>query len=364
MVAKDYLNGIVSNRLHGLNVATGVEYFTPVPITASFASGGKTYVFNNLSQVNRSGLLLSKGVLYIAFGSNGVANGKGLQQGWVLAYSAATSNSVPKLRGAFDNEPGRGAGGIWQTGGGLSADSAGNVYTETADGPFIAGTNFGQSVLKLTLTSGGLKLADWFTPFDWSNLWKHDGDLTISPLILPIQSGTHPYLAIAAGKAGTIYVLDRTKMGQVCTTCTQGDTQIVQELRGALGSAGGIIQSFAYWNETIYTPHPGFSIKAWTLSGGLLPSTPTAESNVSYYCHSGVVSANGTKNGILWELSGSNSGAQLAAFDALTLQEIYSAGQAGTRDLLPAAAHFAKLMEVHGKVYVGTNSSLVVFGLL
>ena len=131
VVAKDYLHGIVSNRLHGLNVATGMEAFTPILIAASFASGGKTYVFNNLSQVNRPALLLASGILYIAFGSNGVASGKGHQQGWVLAYSVKTSTSMVKLLGAFNDEPGKGSGGVRQTGGGLSADAIGKVCSRS-----------------------------------------------------------------------------------------------------------------------------------------------------------------------------------------------------------------------------------------
>jgi len=363
VIAKDYLHGIVSNRLYGLNVATGAEKFTPILIAASFISGGTTYVLNNLPQVNRSALLLANGVLYIAFGSNGVTNGKGLEQGWVLAYSAATSTSIPKLRGAFNDEPGKCCAAIWQTGGGISADSAGNVYAATGDGIFSPGTNFGESVLKLKLTSSGLKLADWFTPYNWYDLWKHDEDLTTSPLILPTQSGAHPNLAIACGKAGTIYVLDRTNMGHICSTCTTTDTQIVQEIPGAAYGT----QSFTFWNETLYTYGIGgtgyLPIKAWTIRRGLLSSTPTAESNVPGAWHSGVVSSNGTGNAILWIVTGAGSIARLAAFDAVTLQRIYFSTQAGTRDLLPAASHFSKLMEVHGKVYVGTNSSLAVFGL-
>jgi hypothetical protein len=360
VIAKDYLHTIVSNRLYGLNVATGAEKFTPVPIAASFVSGGKTYVFDNPTQVNRPALLLANSILYIAFGSDG---SNGAEQGWVLAYSAATSTSIPKFRGAFNDEPGTCCAAIWQTGGGLSADTDGYVYAATGDGPVpSAGTNFGASVIKLRLTSSGLKMADWFTPYNWDYLWKHDLDLTTSPLILPTQSGAHPDLTIATGKVGTIYVLDRTNMGHLCTACTTTDTQIVQELPDAVGNGS---QSFAYWNETVYTFGGSSSIKAWTLRGGLLPSTPTAESNVRFgLWHSGIVSASATSNGILWQLEGPPSNAQLDAFDAITLQEIYSARQAGTRDLLPATAHFAQLMEVNGKVYVGTNSSLVVFGLL
>jgi hypothetical protein len=90
IVAKDYLNGTVSIRFYGLSVTTGARKFNPVIISANFENGGNTYIFNNLTQVNRPALLLSRGVIYIAFGSNG---GNGLEQGWVIAYSAATSAS-------------------------------------------------------------------------------------------------------------------------------------------------------------------------------------------------------------------------------------------------------------------------------
>lgn len=91
--------------------------------------------------------------------------------------------------------------------------------------------------------------------------------------------------------------------------------------------------------------------------------TPTAESNVIGALHSGIVSANGTRKAILWIVAGPLSVARMKAFDAITLQQIYSSTDAGNRDLLPAAAH-SKVKQVNGKVYVGTNSSLEVFGLL
>lgn len=130
----------------------------------------------------------------------------------------------------------------------MAAHIAGYVYAVTGDGTVSPGTNLGESVLKLKLTSSGLTLADWFTPYNWNDLWLQDGDLTTTPLLLPTQSGAHPNLAIAGGKAGTTYVLDRTNMGHLCSTCTTSDTQIVQELPGAAYGT----QSFAYWNETVY----------------------------------------------------------------------------------------------------------------
>ncbi len=359
VVAKDYLNGVVTNRLYGLSVTTGAQKFVPVPIAATFASGGNTYTFNNLTQVNRPALLQSNGVIYIAFGGNG---GDGSEQGWVIAYNAATANSSrPTLAGAFDDEPGHYWAAIWQKGAGLSADSEGYIYGETGEGAVIPGTNFGVSVLKLNPASTSLTLADWFTPYNWSYLNTNDMDLNDSVLILPDQPGSHPYLAIAVGKEGTVYVLDRTNMGHLCSTCTVGDTQIVQELPNLVGPHTG---SFVYWNDRVYSTGVSTPIMAWSLNNGLLSTTAVAQTSHKFAGgHSPVLSANGTSNGVLWQLQGSGSNA-LTAFDALTLKRIYGADQSNGRDALPPFPHFAQLLEVNGKVYVGTNSSLVVFGLL
>jgi hypothetical protein len=58
------------------------------------------------------------------------------------------------------------------------------------------------------------------------------------------------------------------------------------------------------------------------------------------------------------------SGLYLKAFDAKTLVKLYTSGQAANgRDLLPAVPHFSNFVVANGKVYVGTNNVLVVYGL-
>jgi len=115
-------------------------------------------------------------------------------------------------------------------GGGLSADSASNIYGETGEGNFTPGTNFGSSVFRVTQSGNSLQVADWFTPWNQDFLSKNDLDLNDAVLVLPDQPGSHPHLALAVGKEGTVYVLDRDNMGKYCASCTAGDTQIVQEL--------------------------------------------------------------------------------------------------------------------------------------
>jgi len=270
-----------------------------------------------------------------------------------MAYNSTTLEPM----GAFDVEPGQSAAAVWMRGGGLSADSQGYIYGATADGPFAAGTNFGQSVFKLIQSGSTLQLSDWFTPFNEAYLDYNDLDMSEPVLVLPYQLGANPYLAVAVGKEGTIYLLNRDNMGHFCSGC-ESDTQIVQELTAFAPETGAL----AYWNNAIYTTADGQPIKAVALTDGVLAKTPFAQTKLGVASgHSPVISANGSTDGILWQLNGSN----MTAYNATTLARLYMSSEAaGKWDVLPTLPHFANLVVANGKVYVGTNDSLVVFGLL
>ena len=75
-----------------------------------------------------------------------------------------------------------------------------------------------------------------------------------------------------------------------------------------------------------------------------------------------VISANGSNDGIFWNLGG---GGVLFALDAKTLSLLYRSDQAANRrDTVPPLAHFATPMVADSKVFIGTQNSLVVYGLL
>jgi hypothetical protein len=86
----------------------------------------------------------------------------------------------------------------------------------------------------------------------------------------------------------------------------------------------------------------------------VLGAKPVVQSAKVDSGHSPVISANGNTAGILWQITGSS----ISAFDAIKLQRIYGSGK------LPSLPHFANLVVANGKVYVGTNDSLLVYGLL
>ncbi len=353
VVAKTYENGkSFVHRLHALDVTTGLEKSgSPVVIAASYEYNGQNIVFVDRMQVNRPALRLNNGNLYIAFGSNGCRSGK--EEGWVMAYNAATLQQV----GAFDDEPTSSAAAVWQRGGGLAIDSDGYLYAATADGPFTDGVDFGESIFKLSQGDGTLDLADWFTPWNEADLNSHDQDLSQPVLILPDQSGPYPHLAAEVGKEGTIYLLNRDGMGQFCSTCQSGDTQIPQELQKIVPNTGALV----YWNNAIYTSANSSPITALPFINGVIGTTPLAQSKKVSSGHSPVISSNGSSNGILWQLNGKD----LCAFDATTLVELYKSVKAHNhQDALPNLPHYANIMVNNGKLYVGTNNSLYVFGLV
>ncbi len=157
---------------------------------------------------------------------------------------------------------------------------------------------------------------------------------------------------VGGGKGGTLYLLNRDNLGQYCNGCTS-DPQIVQEIP----SFGSLKSTSAYWNNTVYAAG-GNGITAFSLEGGFL--TPITSSSKLGSLSSPVISANGNTNGILWVMN-SNI---LYAFNALNLSTpLYTSNASGPRDVLDKLAHFGPMTEANGKVYVGTTTQLVVFGL-
>jgi hypothetical protein len=355
--------------LHALDITSGGEKFgAPILIKASVSSINGTLSFNPLSQMQRPALLLSNGTVFIAFGSNGCDL---KDHGWLMAYSASSLGQV----GVFNASPDVSAGdAIWMSGDGPAADSNGYIYLVTANGDFdisTGGSDYGDSVVKLQLTSNGLSVADYFTPFDQGNMEENDLDLgSGGAMLLPPQSGTYQNLLIAAGKTGTVYVINEQDLGQYDID-GDNNNQIPQSIANALLQEYG---TAAYWNNMVYFSAHNDYLKAFSLTNGVLSSTPVAQSSTHYQVVGvPVVSANASTNGIVWLVRFvKNNGTEgLYAYNATpsgaTLPELYDTSQNASRDTLGGTAHFATPIIANGKVYVGTaatQSQLKAYGLL
>ncbi len=350
LVAETYENSQVVHRLHALDITTGSEKLGgPTTITASYTFNGVNTVFADAYQMNRPALLRVSGQIFIAWGSNGVNSPS---QGWVMSYSASTLKPL----GALTLEPGKLLASIWHKGAGLAADSLGNIFALTGEGPYVAGSNLSMSVVKFNFTNG-LRLADYFTPYNRQTLNSNDFDLT-GLVVLPQNSSPFPREMIAIGKEGTIYLLNRDALGGLCATCTSGDTQIVQEIPQGAGKSGG---NPTFWNNRVYFTPQASPVLVYTLRNGTL-TLPPLQSPISMSGggHS-FVTSNGNNNGILWVINGNG----FRAMDAISLNTLYTNSQApNQRDSLPPLPHFPSPIVADGKLFVGTTNSLVTYGLL
>ena len=375
LVAKTVDNGTVHHRLHALDITSGAEKFGgPVLINASTTYlsplTGKTYTttFNSLHQLNRPGLLLQNGTVYIAFGSNSCNDGN---TGWVLSYNAASLSQMA----VFNTSPQHGLVSIWQSGNGIAADESGNIFVETGESCVtcydvnVGGATYANSIVELDPNT--LDVTQFFTPYDVAFLNKNDEDLSSTGvLVLPdIQGGTTPHELVAGGKQGFVYVLNRDDMGSYNgATCTSGPTcdNVLEEfgvIPGELPTKARdvLFSSPVYWNNTVYFAPNASPVLAYPVSNGSVPlGTPLTTTQKLVGAHSPSISANGNTNGVLWVMSGGN----LDAFNATTMQEIYSSTQVKTRDDLPPIAHFATQTVANGKVYIATQTTLHAYGLL
>jgi len=362
LTVKTKESGVFHLRLHALDITTGAEKFGgPVDIQGTYTVGTTTITYNPLIEAQRAALLLVGSNLYISTASH---CDNGPYHGWVFAY---TVGATPMTRSSiWVAAPTGNDSGIWMAGDGPGADADGNIYFATGNGTWDGVNNFGDSIVRLN-TSGGLVRHDYFTPYNQLNLSNADSDLgSGGVLLLPDQSGAHIHEVIESGKEGTIYVVNRDGMGGFNTG--GNDSQIVQSVTGQIQ---GTWSTPAYWNGNVYFGGSGDTMKAFSVTAGMLSLTPTSHTGTSYGFPgpTPTVSSNGNSNGIVWALQNdgySNSTAAiLHAYDATALgTELYNSTQNSVRDGLGLPVKFSVPTVVNGKVYVGTQSAINVFGIV
>jgi hypothetical protein len=377
-------------RLHALNIATGTELAgSPVAIHATIPGTGNgstngQLTFNPQWELQRPGLLLVDGVVYVGFGA---FSDQGPWHGWLFAYDATTLKQVS----VYCATPNGVGGGFWISGAGIaadtdhaSADPLGRIYAVTGNGDFDATTpneasaDYGDSVLQLAILKNVLTLTDSFTPSNQASLDAADGDLGSGGVLVIPDADSTAHLLVQSGKEGKIYLINRENLGSY-----HSPDQVVQEIANGTTSSSwgaGLWGLPAYWNKTVYFPGRNSPLQAFTLTGQSLSTEPTSQTAevLGYPAPTPSISANGNTNGIVWLLESSHtgaSGAVLEAYDASNLQSLlYSSQTNASRDGLNAGVNFALPTVANGKVYAAstftnyTNKAvygqLNVFGLL
>jgi hypothetical protein len=370
-------NASPTYRIHELSLSNLTDVVPSVVVSASHAlTNGALYTFDATYERQRPALLEANGNVYAGLGSF-CDYSASFSRGWLLGWQAGTLTPLPanRLNDALATSPNMFfLSAIWMSGYGLAADPSGNVYFVTGNSDYSGTTyngvtNIQESVVKVSpdLT----QLVSIFTPFDVANLDEGDEDFGAGGvLLLPALSGPVP-LAAAAGKDGTMYLLDQDSLGGYTQGGPNNDLDEVQvggcwcgpsyfatkRLHQNIVASGGN-------NVTVWKVQNSSSVKlALTGTSAVLPG----EQDPGFF--TSVSSTQNGRNAIIWAIARPQTTPGIITLFAFTseskskglLQTLYqgTAGywtaQNGNANLVPVVAN--------GKVYVASYQQLDIFGL-
>jgi len=360
--------------LHCLDIRTGAILGTSKEIQ----SGDGDDKLQARTALQRPGLLLTNGMVYLAFGSQ---QDGGFYHGWVVAFDAQTLEQ----KYVFCTTPGDilGEGGIWQAGNGPAADGDGNIYIMTGNGAFAADQRYGSSFVKL---NPELRVVDWFTPWNQEFLSLEDVDLGSSgPMLLPESDQL-----VGGGKQGWFYLLDRNRMGKLQPGHSVAPALQIFHVSShwTLTWISWLLPVFGYhhihgapvywkssqlgplvyvWPEASplkaykYDPTAHFQTKPVLTGPKAPPGMPGGFLSIS---------ASGDHNGLLWAATPLKQNAYVEVvrgafrvFDASTLELLWSTEKKDTEDIFNFAKYCPPTV-ANGKAYLATFSDkLNVYGL-
>lgn len=360
-------------RLHALDPATLTDRVGwPVTIAGKPSNGGAA--FNARTAMQRPGLLLLGGTVYIGFASHcdyspyvGYVAGVNTTSRAVTLWATETQNS-------------QAGAGIWQSGAGLVSDGPGRIFVATGNGvspPPGPGTappgTLAESVVRLGVQpDGSLAAQDYFSPYNNQKLDSWDADLgSGGPVALPDSFGTpsHPHVLAIVGKTGILYLLDRDDLGGTAQGVNGSDRVLSSTSVGA-GVWGRVAAFAARTGSTttnyLYVTPNGRPMQVYAVSADAngiprLAQVAQGADTFGYTSGSPVVTSNGQdgSSALVWAVQSpdrSGVGGALIAYDAVpgsgSLHQRFSA-------TLGTVSKFSQPATDSGRVFVATRDGVV-----
>jgi outer membrane protein assembly factor BamB len=377
-VARSTNGTVFVQDLHGVDILSGTDIVTPTRIAATYSGNGDGSVNNVITfdarrQNQRQGLTLVDGIVYVTFSSH---CDWGPYHGWILGYDAGTLQQEV----VYNATPDGYSAGMWESGMGMAADAAGDLYVVTGNGSVgVAGDpanvrNRGESALKLTRSGATLQVASFFTPFNYQALEDADLDYGgMGALLIPNSN-----FFLTGSKDAKLYLLNKDAMGGY----QAGANNVQQTI--TLSQYAAVHCQPAYYRgatqELVYIWSENDPLRAIPFDRATNHLDRNGEMNVFGGPTGGSgavlsVSSNGTTagTGILWASYASPGDAAhdvipgiLRAFDAADVtKELWNNRQNGARDGAGYYAKFSSPTIANGHVYLPTFSNqVVVYGVL
>ncbi|HET9170089.1 MAG TPA: choice-of-anchor D domain-containing protein [Actinospica sp.] len=359
--------------LYAMSATTGaIATGWPVSIAGS-PSNDSTNTFNPEREMQRPGILLQNGSVFMAFGGH---CDYGPYRGYVVGVNTSTKSLHMWTDEAGANASGA---GIWQSGGGIVSDGGTGMFIASGNGvtpPVGPGTSppktLSESVIHLSVaSSGAISASDFFSPANAATLDANDQDVSSGgPAALPdaeFGTATYPHLMVEVGKDGRMFLLNRDSLGGRAqgssgTDDIIGFTQVsgVWGHPAVWGGDGGYVYLDQANNHLVAL--------AYGLTGSGLPSFRVAGTSAEKYAFSSgspVVTSNGTTAGsaLVWVIQ--SSGSTGANGELMVYNAVPSNGSMTLLRSWPlgTVSKFEVPATNNGRVYVGTRDGhLLAFG--
>ncbi|HTJ69477.1 MAG TPA: choice-of-anchor D domain-containing protein [Actinospica sp.] len=357
-------------KMFAISPSTGAQR-TGWPLTIQgYPDNDASRAFNSMTAMQRPGLLLMGGAVYVAFGSHCDYQP---YVGYVVGVntSTQTTHMWADEVGATSTE-----GGIWQSGGGIVSDGAGRMFVATGNGvaPTVGAggkppNQLAQSVIRLGVDSSGtISPQDFFSPANATALNTNDLDLgSGGPVALPdAEFGTTavPHLMVEVGKDGRVFLLNRDNLGG--RGQGSGGTDAVLQTIGPLNGVWGHPAVWGGDGGYVYVVGNQGNLTAlkYGVNGSGAPALSiagTSQATFGYTSGSPAVTSDGTTSGsaLVWEVSATGptgAGGELTVYDAvptngvMTLVRSFPIGN---------ASKFSVPATDSGRVYVGTRDGVI-----
>ena len=328
------------------------------PFDVSTVKAGAV-AFDPAVQNQRAALLLLNGTLYVPY--SGHFGDCGGYHGWVVGVPIANPSGAKGY--ATQSQ----AGGIW----GVSGPSTDGTSIFVATGNTFSGNTWGHGEAVLKLQPGPVfsaQAADYFTPSDWKSLDNGDTDLGgTNPILIDVPGATPSKLAVALGKNGVAYLIDRTNLGGI----GKGNGTTGEAVASAKVSSGQIINAPAAYTTALatYVVFRGGGVgcpggNSGDLTALKISATSPPQISVAWCAKQNgggspmVTTPDGKSDMIVWGLGAGGDG-RLHGFDGDTGAVVFNGG--GAMDGMSAIQGNETAIAAKGRMFVAAQNAVYAF---
>jgi hypothetical protein len=333
--------------IYSLNVDTGaINAGWPVDVNAKATYNG--VAFTSLVENQRGALGLVNGIVYVPY--SGHWGDCGTYHGWVVGVRINNPSSVAAWTTTAIG------GGIWGHGG--VASDGNNMFVVTGN-TFNTGGNWGSGEAIIRLQAGPIfsgNPSDYWAPTNWLSLDNGDIDLGgCGAVLIDVAGATPSQLALAMGKDGNAYLLNRNNLG--------GITAPVASANVGVGIRGQSAASYRTSNGRYFVFRDGSTaISAYKITATNPPTiVPAWSVSQSGQGSPWVTTTDGTNNAIVWVVGTENGDQRLHAYNGDTGAVVYAGG--GTNELMANTRKWNAAIVARGRIYFAASNKVYAFKL-